>query len=346
MRTFTLLLLGFIAITAVRAEENTMTLRFTANHTCTYIQLDSVLVENLTREGSRALYYPDTVLTIVPTFIDQLDEAYDGLYVSQNYPNPFSAVTDIDIYVPDPDLFRINVHDMSGRLLVVHDAKLEQGMHHFTFHACNQQSYLLTVNSGKYSQRRIMIQSGRGGRSTSRIEYNGMSRSGRTGQAESAPTIKATLKSSPGFDYEPGDELRFTGYVTSPFSYEIDYGVITDTPETDTDYLFDLADSAPDRPSDISGPETVMKYSGNLGYEIESSPGLTYNWSVPEGWSIAAGQGTNAVTVDSGAESGNIEVRAVNNCGEGPPSILHVTILHTLTLQASPPGTGTVTGAG
>lgn len=35
-------------------------------------------------------------------------------------------------------------------------------------------------------------------------------------------------------------------------------------PESDTDYLFDLADSAPDRPSEISGPDTVMKYFGNL----------------------------------------------------------------------------------
>lgn len=115
MRTFTLLLLGLLAIATIQAEDNTITLRFTANHTCTYLKLDSVLVENLTRDGSRALYYPDTVMTFVPTFIELPGEARDRLYVSQNYPNPFSAVTDIDIYVPGPDLFRINVYDMVGK---------------------------------------------------------------------------------------------------------------------------------------------------------------------------------------------------------------------------------------
>ena len=346
MKIYTLLLTGLIAVANIQAEENTLTLRFTANHTCTYIQLDSVLVENLTLEGSRTLFYPDTVLANISTFIEQVDEAYDGLYVSQNYPNPFSNVTDIDIYVPDPDLFRINVHDMLGRLLVVHDVKLEPGLHHFTFHACEQQTYVLTVSSEKYMQQRLMVQFGRGGGQAPGLVYIGRSSHQVLTSPRSASTIKATLKSAPDFNFEPGDELRFTGYLTSPFTLEAEYAVITDSPESDTDYLFDLADSAPERPSEISGPHTVMKYFSNLGYEVEFSPGLTYNWEVPEGWSVTAGQGTNAVTVDSGYESGDIEVRAANNCGESPSSIFPVTILHTLTLQASPPGAGTVSGGG
>ena len=56
----------------------------------------------------------------------------------------------------------------------------------------------------------------------------------------------------------------------------------------------------------------------NLVYSISAVPNATtYNWSVPAGWTITAGQGTTSIIVTSGAvgDNGNITVTAENTCG-------------------------------
>ena len=86
----------------------------------------------------------------------------------------------------------------------------------------------------------------------------------------------------------------------------------------------------PGRPEAISGQEAVCRTSTGVVYEIPAVTGATsYNWELPAGATISAGSGTRSVRVDYSetAESGNIRVRAVNNCGDGPVSgDLHVLV--------------------
>ncbi|MFO7791283.1 MAG: T9SS type A sorting domain-containing protein, partial [Bacteroidales bacterium] len=96
---------------------------FTANHTCEYAPLDSVLVENLTQGGDSVLYFPDTVLNIVLTGVDMQTAMQDDFYVSQNYPNPFSSKTKIDVFVPEQDDFTINVYDVTGRRVTTYERR-------------------------------------------------------------------------------------------------------------------------------------------------------------------------------------------------------------------------------
>ncbi len=151
------------------AQSDGIALRFSANHTCAYAQLDRVVIENLTQGGSTVLHYPDTVITFITTDIHTPDGIDDALYVSQNYPNPFSGKTNIEIYVPGSDLFYINVYDLTGRKVTAYEKWLEQGMHHFAFYACNKQTYIFTVSSQLYVQKQLMIQLGAGGGSASSI---------------------------------------------------------------------------------------------------------------------------------------------------------------------------------
>jgi hypothetical protein len=83
--------------------------------------------------------------------------------------------------------------------------------------------------------------------------------------------------------------------------------------------------SVPPMPGAISGPATFCANS-NVNYSITAVNGATtYNWDVPTGASITAGQGTTAITVHHGTHSGKVRVRAGNACGYGAYQILNVT---------------------
>ncbi len=73
--------------------------------------------------------------------------------------------------------------------------------------------------------------------------------------------------------------------------------------------------SSPATPANITGP-TSPTASTSATYTIGVVPGATsYTWTVPVGWSLVAGQGTNTITVTVGTTSGSISVTASNHCG-------------------------------
>jgi uncharacterized protein YbdZ (MbtH family) len=61
-------------------------------------------------------------------------------------------------------------------------------------------------------------------------------------------------------------------------------------------------------------------------YSVVNTAGVTYQWTVPAGWTINSGQGTNSINTTSGVNSGNVQVVPQNACGNGPPSLLAVTV--------------------
>ncbi len=83
-----------------------------------------------------------------------------------------------------------------------------------------------------------------------------------------------------------------------------------------------ITSSVPSAPASISGYSTVCANSSGLNYSIaEISNVSSYNWTLPSGWSISSGSGTNSITVNSGSinQSGNISITATNICGIGAP---------------------------
>lgn len=81
----------------------------------------------------------------------------------------------------------------------------------------------------------------------------------------------------------------------------------------------------PAAPSDITGPGTVC-HNGSAEYNVTNVSGITYTWSVPAGASITAGQGSNAIAVTFGTQSGNIQVTPSNGCGNGSASAKEVVV--------------------
>ncbi|GGK83433.1 hypothetical protein GCM10011405_34140 [Rufibacter glacialis] len=97
--------------------------------------------------------------------------------------------------------------------------------------------------------------------------------------------------------------------------------------------------SIPTTAGQIAGPATLCASAGEVTYRVPEAGGNSFTWSVPEGWAIVRGQGSNAVVVLVGATAGEIKVQARNACGTSAASVLAVRIS-----TSAPAAVGPVSG--
>lgn len=315
MKKKAIILSSILLVAAYSHASVSISLDFTANHTCTYAQLDSILIENLSMGGDTTLYWNDTVLTFSWGNIDIYNVNNTRFHVYQNYPNPFENKTNISVYVPEKDEVSLSVFDLTGRKLSEHQNNLIPGMHNFTFYGGLSNIYILSVKYGNEVRHLKMLQSWNSGNSVPKFEYTGISMSDDLGGMQ--PEVR-TLRNY--FSWEIGEELRFTGYVKG------DYAVITDSPSNSTSYFFDIANQLPANPSPITGATNVCENRFGYYYQVSHQPHVIFEWTLPEGWQINSGFNSSMINVTSGTESGEISVRAVNACGESEYSLLYVTV--------------------
>jgi hypothetical protein len=103
-----------------------------------------------------------------------------------------------------------------------------------------------------------------------------------------------------------------------------------------------VGNAAPSAPGIIAGTETQCPGAIGQTFLIAAVANTTnYTWTVPTGWTITAGQGTESITVTAGTagENGNITVTAENLCGTSSASTLAVTVGN-----AAPSTPGTIAG--
>ena len=85
----------------------------------------------------------------------------------------------------------------------------------------------------------------------------------------------------------------------------------------------------PSVPGAITGTTSQCPSLTGQIYNISSVPNATlYNWTVPSGWTITSGQGTESITVSTGStgQNGSVSVTAGNICGTSVASTLDVTV--------------------
>ncbi len=72
----------------------------------------------------------------------------------------------------------------------------------------------------------------------------------------------------------------------------------------------------PDKPSAIAGPSLVNPRQTGIQFSIDPVDEVrTYQWQIPQGTSIVAGKGTNAITMNWGNTAGKISIGLLNPCG-------------------------------
>jgi len=85
----------------------------------------------------------------------------------------------------------------------------------------------------------------------------------------------------------------------------------------------------PAAPGVISGQSNICKPSNGIAYHIDAIPWATgYAWKPPTGVVSPPNPSPNDITLDYGiaSTSGNLEVNAVNQCGDGPSALLPITV--------------------
>ena len=84
----------------------------------------------------------------------------DNFLLSQNFPNPFNPITNIEFYLPNPEIVKIKIYDLIGQeVATLLDEEKMSGYHRVTFNASNLASgiYFYRLQAGEFVQTRKMV---------------------------------------------------------------------------------------------------------------------------------------------------------------------------------------------
>jgi uncharacterized protein (TIGR02145 family) len=196
-RLYSLFLIAVLFGCTLRAQVITITFEGTLNDAS--IPLDSILVMNWTSGGDTTIYFPDNVLVLGSTGLNEIGGQGPVL---RNQPNPFAGGTDVQLSIMNPGQAQLTVHDGTGREVAAYAGSLAAGQHRFRFTAATPGVHVLTVSQGaERATHRLVATAGEP--SATGLTYAGGTR------------IDGTAKSDRVlFTWTPGDELRYIGYAT------------------------------------------------------------------------------------------------------------------------------------
>ena len=198
------------------ATAQTTTLTFTgrdANNQ--HIQLNRVVVANLTRSWQETLYYPDTILTIGQVGIHDY-ESGNGFVLLQNNPNPFDGTTYATLRTVESGDVVMIITDMNGRTVETQNfASLPMGIHQFRINVANTGTCMLTARQNGKTTSIKMVNKEQG--ATNRIEYLNFVDSRNNVETQDFASLQSSKNNTKGSTNNPfvlGDEMIYTGYVT------------------------------------------------------------------------------------------------------------------------------------
>lgn len=162
-----------------------------------FVNLQQVVVSNVSQGWQEILNYPDTVLTL--NNIQGVEES--TILLSQNYPNPFHGTTSFSISMPQDGNVSLRVFDLMGRQMLHAEHHMSPGLHQFNLFLSKPQTYLLQVVTTFGSTSIKLINYGEG--EDDAILY--------VGAASMTSTRGPRLETTRPFD--PGDLMAYTGYA-------------------------------------------------------------------------------------------------------------------------------------
>ncbi len=142
----------------------------------------------------------------------------------------------------------------------------------------------------------------------------------------SAPDVKMEYK---WYDHNGIALARGNIYTTSPLTETTDYYVeaisLDGTVSTRTKVIVTVLSGAPTTPV-IEGNKALCA-GETTTYTVAAQEGVTtYTWTLPQGWTIVQGAGTETITLQAGNISGEIHVTAANSCATSGAATLAVTV--------------------
>lgn len=194
-----LFLIGMMGWVVTFAQNN-VTLTFSCQtNDGGYVQPESIIIENLTRNWVDTIYYPDTVCVLdVSMGVSNISKD-NGVLV---LPNPFDGTTQVNVQSSNSEKVKIRLTDMRGRVCAEYDGVLQEGVNIFNIALTTPQTYVLSVQTASGIRSLKMENVGCAG--SNRISCGGI-----TGNSMPLPQLKNSLSNT----FQLGDELGFTAYV-------------------------------------------------------------------------------------------------------------------------------------
>lgn len=185
----------------------TVTLTFTGrdadNH---FIAFDRVEIGNVTRSWQETIYYPDTIIVLGGTGIEE-NAFTKGFALAQNNPNPFEVTTNATLTTSESGEVTMEMLDMNGCIVASQKfAAIQAGAHQFVLTVAAPGTYILIARqNGKTSSIKMV---NKGEEAINRVEYVGLS-----GTKAEIPEQKNGSKGIISSPFNVGDEMVYIGYV-------------------------------------------------------------------------------------------------------------------------------------
>ena len=197
----------YFVIIGLCSAQSVTTLTFTGKSSITqeHIPLHHVLVNNVSQHWEEVLYYPDTILQMGATGVEEYD-AKSSVSLLQNIPNPFDGVTDFALELDMATQVIIEVYDINGQRIMDFSGSLGQGNHLFRATLSSPQTYIVSAQTMGNRLSIKMVNSGNGKENS--LVYLGCS--------QLKGDIMLNLKNGRHLSVLPfsiGDMMDYRGYV-------------------------------------------------------------------------------------------------------------------------------------
>ena len=179
--------------------QNTKTITFTARYTDdSYVSLSSIRVENLSKKWVQTLEWPDTVLIIRQTGIQEGNA--NVFSIAQNTPNPFNGQTSVQLQLPQDEEVSMALYDLSGKQYLHKTANMSAGNYTIHIGVATPQMYLLQVQTTQGSQSIKMLAETGAGNFSIKVQT----------LEKVTPLVR---KADSQYGFEPGDTIAYTGRI-------------------------------------------------------------------------------------------------------------------------------------
>lgn len=246
----------FIMVYGLFAQ-NTLSLTFKGqDQGNAYFQLDSVRVENLTREWAETIIYPDTeMILLVSVGVDDNDFWRDVLIV----PNPFVGNAVLCVGNMQEGPARLKVTDVQGRLCAEYSGVVQSGTNAFAISLTTPQIYFVSIQTERGSKSCKLVNVGYG-------DANRIALVGHPDMESGQDYMKKQMFESEAL-FVLGDEMRYTGFATIEGEMRVSEIVTQEQMEDDTIALVFFQDGIP-----CSNMPTVTDHEGNVYPTIQVGP--------------------------------------------------------------------------
>lgn len=264
-----ILLSAFLLLLCLPFYAQTLTLTFTACDTNgRYVQLDRVVVNNVTGGWQETLYWPDTVLTMqVETGIRDIETSHEtSLQLSQNNPNPFNGITYATLMLPKAGEVSVEIADITGRIIETHDrASLQAGTHQLRITLSSSGVFILTARMNGQSSSVKMVNHGNGGKDEVVITSD----EERYLVASMSPKQGSAVKGISTNPFHLGDQMMYVGYASINGEELVSFSVEQVPEVSQTVMLRFVVSSAAMDGQPCPGSPTVTDYDGNVYHTVQ-----------------------------------------------------------------------------